>query len=506
MKFNFKLFNKNKVTNYEGAEAYTLSPQLELYTAVASGLLSDNNYEKGEKRLERLAELVQKNDTAFVAKMAVYAREKMYLRSVPVVLAVELAKKQSANGVVSKTVSRIVQRADEITEVLAYYQFANGRAGTKKLNKLSKQIQKGLGEAFNKFDEYQFAKYNSNAEVKLKDALFLVHPKAKTEAQQALFNKIAKDELATPYTWETELSALGQVKFYGDGEKARAFKNKWEELVMSGKLGYMALLRNLRNILEAGVSSEALSTVCNMLANPKAVEKAKQLPFRYLAAYRELAGVPNGNTGKVLSALEKAAELSAANVAGFNRNTRVLIATDFSGSMQTAVSKQSKMQLYEVGAMLSMVLASKCSNVITGMFGETWKVINVPKTNILSNAAGFAKRIGEVGHSTNGYLVLRYLIDRNVVVDKVVVFTDCQLWDSNAGNMYSMAALWKQYKKIAPEAKIYLFDLAGYGNTPLNVMEKDVYLIAGWSEKIFDVLEAIENGSNAVKEVMKIDI
>jgi hypothetical protein len=129
-----------------------------------------------------------------------------------------------------------------------YYQLANERTDLKKLNKLSKQIQKGLVKSFNKFDEYQFAKYNRKAEVTLKDALFLVHPKAKDENQQAIFNKIVNDSLETPYTWEVELSVLGQTKFADDAERKAAFKNKWEELIFSNKLGYMATLRNLRNI------------------------------------------------------------------------------------------------------------------------------------------------------------------------------------------------------------------------------------------------------------------
>ena len=121
-----------------------------------------------------------------MAKLAVYVREKMHLRSIPLVLTVELAKQHNGDGLVSKLTNRVVQRADEITELLAYYAMANVAKELKKLNKFSKQLQKGLADAFNKFDEYQFAKYNREAEVKLKDALFLVHPKAKDEAQQAI--------------------------------------------------------------------------------------------------------------------------------------------------------------------------------------------------------------------------------------------------------------------------------------------------------------------------------
>ncbi|HPH91823.1 MAG TPA: TROVE domain-containing protein [Ferruginibacter sp.] len=506
MKFNFAFRSKVKETvNYEGAKAFVLTPQLELYTAVATAGLSDQFYEKAADKMQRMRELIAKNDAAFVAKLAIYAREQMYLRSIPLVLAVELAKQQSGNDVVGKLTNRLVQRADEITELLAYYAIANERTEVKKLNKLSKQLQKGLAAAFNKFDEYQFAKYNRDAAVKLKDALFLVHPKAKDEAQQALFNKIVKDELQVAYTWETELSALGQQKYDTAELKKAAVKAKWEELIFSNKVGYMATMRNLRNILEAEVSREALEKVCAYIANEKAVANSKQLPFRFLAAYRELKELNNGRVGNVLDALEQAVLYSAANIAGYDDNTKVVIAADVSGSMQKAISAKSKVQNYDIGLMLAMLLKNRCANAITGMFGDTWKVINVPNRNLLANVLEFHRREGEVGYSTNGHLVIKDLLQRNQVVDKVMVFTDCQLWNTYNGGE-SMDTVWKRYKKMAPNAKLYLFDLAGYGNTPLNVQRDDVYLVAGWSDKIFNVLNAIEEGSNAVKLINAITL
>lgn len=506
MKFNFAFKSKAKETvNYEGAKAFVLTPQLELYTAVATAGLSDQFYEKQSDKLIRLRELIAKNDPAFVAKLAIYAREQMYLRSIPLVLAVELAKSQSGNAVVGQLTNRVVQRADEITELLAYYAIANERNDVKKLNKLSKQLQKGLAAAFNKFDEYQFAKYNRDAAVKMKDALFLVHPKAKDEAQQVLFDKIAKDELQVPYTWETELSALGQLKYDSAELKKAAVKAKWEELIESGKVGYMAMLRNLRNILEAEVSKEALKKVCAYIANEKAVANSKQLPFRFLSAYRELKGMNNGRVGLLLDALEQAVLYSAKNIAGFDDDTKVVIAADVSGSMRKPVSAKSKVLLYDIGLMLAMLLKNRCENAITGMFGDTWKMITVPNKNILANVQEFYRREGEVGYSTNGYLVVEDLLRKNKVVDKVMLFTDCQLWNSN-NNGENIANMWKQYKKIAPAAKLYLFDLAGYGNTPLNVQRDDVYLIAGWSDKIFNVLSAIEDGNDAVKLIDAITV
>ncbi len=503
MKFNFLRKENKAVMNHEGAKAFTMSPAEELYSAVVTTGLSNATYEKGNERLARIQSLIQKNDPEFVAKLAVYARKEMYLRSVPLVLTTELAKQASGTDLVSRTVDGVIQRADEITELLAYYQMANERTDLKKLNRLSKQIQKGLVKSFNRFDEYQFAKYNRKAEVTLKDALFLVHPKAKDENQQAIFDKIVNDSLETPYTWEVELSVLGQTKFADDAERKAAFKTKWEELIFSNKLGYMATLRNLRNILEAHVSSQAMEKVCRYLSDEKAVRNSKQLPFRFLAAYRELKTIGSPYLSSVLAALEDAVMMSAKNIRGFGFDTSVVIAADVSGSMQQPVSPKSKVLLYDIGLLISMMLQSQCKNVISGMFGDTWKRVPMPKNGILRNVDEFYKREGEVGYSTNGYLVIEDLLNRREKIDKVMLFTDTQLWNSN-GTRNSFEDSWNQYKRFHPEAKLYIFDLAGYGKQPLDIRKNDVYLVAGWSDKIFDVLNALEDRKSAVEMIKKV--
>lgn len=505
----FNILNRKKkaavLKNHEGEKAYAVTPQMELYTLVVTWSLNDSFYEKNEERLIRLRNLIAKNDPVFVAKLAIYARHKMYMRSVPLLLVTELAKIHKGDNLISRLVPRVVSRADEITELLACYQVVNYRIGTKKLNSLSKQLQKGLAVAFNDFDEYQFAKYNRNAAITLRDALFLVHPKAKNESQQLLFNKIASGNLETPYTWETELSALGQKGFENELLKKEAFKAKWEELIDSGKLGYMAMLRNLRNILEANVGYSYVAKACEVLSSIKQVTNAKQFPFRYLSAYRELMLTHGGFTGEVLEALEKAVQASALNMKGFGAETRVLLACDVSGSMQTPVSAKSKIMLYDVGLMLAMLLQHRCKNVVTGMFGDTWKIIPVPKNNILGNVQEFYKREGEVGYSTNGYLVIQDILNKRIIIDKVMLFTDCQLWNSY-GNT-PIDTLWKRYKaEVAPNAKLYLFDLKGYGSTPVKLEKNSVFMIAGWSDKVFEVLEALDQGSSAVVEIEKMEL
>jgi len=256
------------------------------------------------------------------------------------------------------------------------------------------------------------------------------------------------------------------------------------------------------------------------------VAKAKQFPFRYLAAYRELINPVakpvaqsmlkkltalmqssnKGYTGELLDALEKAVQASAANIKGFDYNTRVLLACDVSGSMQTPVSAKSKVLLYDVGLMLAMLLQSRCKNVEVGMFGDTWKTITVPRGNILGNVQEFYRREGEVGYSTNGFLVIKDILSRKVKMDKVMLFTDCQLWNS-ANVTDHIHPLWLRYKQeVAPEAKLYLFDLKGYGPTPLQILRDDVYLVAGWSDKVFEVLAALENGGSALDAINQVEL
>ncbi|MEZ0539500.1 TROVE domain-containing protein [Fibrella arboris] len=506
----FNTVNQHQATvNHAGANAFTLTPELELYSAVVTTMLSDVTYENADQRLERIRELAYTVSPLFLAKLAVYAREQMHLRTAPVVLIGDLAMRHNGDDLVSRTVSRVVQRPDEITELLAYYQAANFRTGAKKLNRLSKQIQKGLAQSFNRFDAYQFAKYDRKTAVTLRDALFLVHPKAKDEAQQAVFNQIATQSLETPYTWETELSALGQQVFASEKAKRKAIQGKWHELIDSGRLGYMAMLRNLRNMLEADIDGAHVKTVYARLSNEQAVGKAKQLPFRFLAAFRELKSVNSGHVSLIQQALEKALQASTANLRGFDTDTRVVIACDVSGSMQKAVSAKSRVLLYDIGLLLGMLLQANCGNVICGMFGDSWKVVPLQGKNALANVDAFYRREGEVGYSTNGYLVLDDLIRRKHRADKVMLFTDTQLWDSTTGNRSAkntLAAKWLAYKQLFPNARLYLFDLAGYGQAPLRTQANDVYLIAGWSDKIFDVLQAIEGGDQALSKINEIGL
>lgn len=620
MSYNKQLRKNGLTLNHEGAVAWRMTPEWELYTTVVTTMgTEDKFYEKGDDRVRRIADLVRKVEPEFVAQLATYAREEMHLRSVPMLLLVELARCHQGDSLVSRAVSRTVQRADEITELLMCYQW---RMGRNDLSRLSHQLRKGLTESFNRFDEYQFAKYNrTDRKVTLRDALLLVHPKPKNKAQAEIFSKILSDTLATPYTWETELSAVGQHHFASAEEKKEAKREAWRQLVKSQRMGYMATLRNLRNMIQLRLDDESMRMVCDFLADPEAVRKSKQLPFRFLSAYLEFNGNQqpfqstlsqvenqisilervldnwrNGNYkvvvrkmkrysainamspwsivnrvnvpkewemhvpkkhcryrvlvkkhfdnpprqlilkqqrvekllyglkkrearlneeiisrkwGKnivpVMQALESAVCHSADNIGGFDENTRVLLASDVSGSMCRPISAQSSVMNFHIGLLLSMLMKQRCENVVAGMFGSDWKVCDFSSNDILRNTVGMISREGEVGYSTNGYKVIDWLIDENRVMDKVMLFTDCELWNSDGYCADAhLSKSWIRYKSIAPEAKLYIFNLAGYGTSPIDMKRDDVFCIAGWSDKVFDILAALEQGEDAIDMIRRI--
>ena len=497
-KFSTKTRTSTRTKNHEGATAFSMTAEMELYSLVSTTVLDNQFYRSKSDVMSRMRELIKKVSPEFVGQLAVYARESMYLRTVPLVLAVELAKMKTEDGLVSKVTERVIQRADELYEILACYKSLNGRA---ELKPVAKQIRKGIAKAFSKFDEYQFAKYNRDYEITLRDTLRICRPTPVDEAQSELFGKIKTGTLETPYTWETELSA----------QDGRSKKEKWESLIESKKVNYMALMRNLRNILDAGVSIKHIEQVCEYLSNETAVAKSRQFPFRYLSAFRMLESNKSVHAEFVLDALEEAAKLSVSNVKliadGFN-----VIACDVSGSMQHTISEKSSVQMYDIGLLLGQLLKLKTKSSIVGIFGDEWKVKRFSSKSPLSNTMRLHDIEGEVGYSTNGWKVVKYLIDEGVKADRVFFFSDGQMWsDMGMGAGYSRNPsgsefhdYWKTYKKVSPKSEAYFFDLQGYGNTPLSVMSGDVYFVSGWSDKVFDMLAAIREGSDAVKEVKKI--
>ncbi len=223
-------------------------------------LWEDAFYEKGNDIAKRIAELVAQSKPEDVAALAREARDKMQLRHAPLFVTRELARRKGAGPLVAETLEHVIQRADELGEFVALY--------WKEMKQpLSAGVKRGLAQAFTKFDAYQLAKYNRDSVVTLRDVLFLCHAKPKDAEQEAVWKKLVENTLEPPDTWEVALSA-GKDK-----------RENFERLLREGKLGGLAVLRNLRLMLASGVDPKLIR---------ERLEKgvARALPFRFVTAAR----------------------------------------------------------------------------------------------------------------------------------------------------------------------------------------------------------------------------
>ena len=233
----------------EGARTTRFTPEMELRRALMNCLLwEDQFYEDGVAIADRIKALVPKVAPERVAQLAVEAREVMKLRHAPLLVVREMARNEKHRALVADTLAQVIQRPDEMTELLAiYWADALGPMQQRKRQPVSAQVKKGLARAVTKFDAYQLAKYDRDGAVRIRHVLFLVHAKPKDAEQEKVWKQLVDGELASPDTWEVSLSA-GKSK-----------RETFERLIAEKKLGGMALLRNLRLMQTADVPRETIS-------------------------------------------------------------------------------------------------------------------------------------------------------------------------------------------------------------------------------------------------------
>ena len=542
MRFNIK----NPIVNFEGAPSYMVSPEMELYTLMVTSLLSPKFYSDND--MERIRLLVADVAPEFAAKLAVYTRKVMNIRSAPLVILLQLAKLYSGNSIVKKAIGETISRPDEMGELLSLYQISTGR---QKLCKIPAQIKKGICRAAIKFDEYQYSKWNKNGNVTLKDVILLCCPASFYQA--GLLKKVVTKKLSIAYTWETEMStklqdagqhilsdlrerypdliddketslnrAMGtlwksldsgrdelwkSIKLYVKCQKNQGKSQIWKNLIDSGRLPYQAALYNLRNMMYV-LDEDYIEKVAYFLTSK--AKNSKMFPFRFLVAHQEISKAFKNKPefSEKFNIIVEALEISMRNtMENIKIDGKTLIAADVSGSMHKPISKSSKICNVDIALLLGLMCNEISADSKFGIFGTDWCLEdNVPGNNIFDKVNYFYKNDGKVGYSTNGHLVVEYALSNEIKFDNIMIFTDCILWDSENRKVNSIVKQWKNYKDFNPSAKLYLFDLSGYGKYPLEILKNDVYLIAGWNDEIFNVLENLRNGKTALENVNKIEL
>ncbi len=324
----------------ERAPAVSLTAEQRLRRSVLSCLLFETEfYEDGSAIADRIAANAAEVRPEFLAALAVEARTRFHLRHAPLLLVSALAQTGRGSALVAGTVEAVIGRADELAELLAIY----WRAGKRPL---SKQLKLGLARAFGKFDAYQLAKYDREGPIRLRDVLFLVHAKPRDEAQAELWRKLVDGKLESPDTWEVALS--------GGADKRESF----ERLIRDNRLGYLALLRNLRNMGEAGCKE---GLVCDAILARRGAQNV--LPFRYVAAAR---AAPRFEPALDQALMEAILEMPV--LAG-----RTIVLVDVSGSMDARMSAKSDLKRIDAAATLAAVVPGDVR-----LFTFSQEVVEVP--------------------------------------------------------------------------------------------------------------------------------
>lgn len=479
-KFNAK--KTMKTTNSCGYAAYDMTDKAKLVAQVMTTFFGEPKfYGDNTPELIELATKLAHSAPEFVANLARYARKEMHLRSVSHALAALVAHEEKSKPYIKQVVADVVERPDDITEILALYISAYGKP-------IPNGLKKALGAALGKFDEYQISKYSGGKKaVTFKDVLRLTHVKPKTPEQQELFNKIINGTLEKAVRWETELSARGNTK------------EVWEELIDSGRLGYMATLRNLRNIVNA--QPENLDKALEVLADKARVLKSKQLPMRFLAAYREVRNCP-ACSSKVVSALEKAIGYSVENMPRLPGKT--VLAIDVSGSMTYPMNKRSDLVCSDIATLLAVLASKICDEYIIYSFDTELKTVTIPPESGILAAADC---IQCDGGGTDITLTFSTILENKILADRLILFSDNEINCCNNVfmHMFNRLPLCQQLadkyrKEINPEFWVHAVDIMGYGTQQF--MGERTNIIAGWNDRVLDFVLLAENGvENQVRAV-----
>ncbi|QOZ77552.1 TROVE domain-containing protein [Bradyrhizobium sp. CCBAU 53351] len=380
----------------EGARAIRFTPEMELKRALMNCLLwEDQFYEDGVAIADRIKTLVPKVAPARVAQLAIEAREVMKLRHAPLLVIREMARSEKHRALVADTLAQVIQRPDEMTELLAiYWADALGPMQQRKRQPVSAQVKKGLARALTKFDAYQLAKWDRDGAVRIRDVLFLVHAKPKDAEQAKVWKQLVDGELASPDTWEVSLSA-GKSK-----------RETFERLIDERKLGGLALLRNLRLMQTAQVPRETIAGAI------EAMRTDRILPYRFITAARYAPDFEPELEAAMLKSVKDHVRLPG--------RTRLLI--DVSGSMFATLSAQSEMTRAEAACGLAILAREICDEVEIFTFSND--VVKVPPRR------GFALRDAIINSQSHGGTYLGKAvteIDRKG--DRLIVFTDEQSHD-----------------------------------------------------------------------------
>ena len=491
-----------RTLTHERGIGYEPDLESELFLMAATYMATEPTfYQTAEAREDRFVDLVHRvtaSNPEFVARLAPYLRKELKIRSASIMLAAEYVAAGGEGG--RAVINSVLQRGDEPAEMVGYWHSRYGRS-------MKMAVKRGVADGATRlYNERSALRYDGLGRgIRMADVIELTHPKPRDATQSALFGWLLdhrhhNDAVADPHVLPMLAAAKSKasipveerreaLRSEGSGALAKA-GTSWERLAgwlpggmdaeawesVIPTMGAMALIRNLRNFDEQGVSRAAVEAVLARITDADEVAKARLFPYQVWAAYK---AAPSDYWKR---ALGTTLDLTTENVPALDRT---LVVIDMSGSMQAPVSARSRMSRVEVGAVMAAVTAaSRSAQADTVIFGQSNKAVRFRKgSSTLARVDQIVKMLGHVGHATNGHTAIRDHFDPRKH-DRVVMFTDDQMAD--AGRV-----------DISHVPVIYTVDLAGYRPRSTPAGQRGRYTLAGFSDATFSLMQTLEAGSNA---------
>lgn len=522
--------------NHQGGIGHLRDAKSELFLlAVSNTVGNDTFYEKAGDRDDRYQALVRTlavEDPAWTANLLRWLRTDANMRTAAIVGAAEYVRARltaaspanrsagitriprqhetqapdgrwegdalSYNTASNRAViASVLQRPDEPGELLGYWTSRYGR-------NIPKPVKRGIEDAIGSlYTERSLLKYDTASKgFRFGDVLELVHPSPKAVWQGDLFkhaidrrhnrdNPIPESlTMLHARAWLADMPVADRrthLDTAGAQLSLRDAGMTWEALAgwLQGPLdaaawtavipsmGYMALLRNLRNFDQAEVSDDVAAGVAAILADPPAVAKSRQFPFRFLAAYKHAPSLRWGH------ALEKALGHSLANVPALPGRTLVLV--DRSGSMFGGLSERTQLNRADSAAVFGTALAMRATSSDLVEFGTTSRPVRYERGESVLRVID---RFGSLGGTNTATAVREHYRGH----DRVVIVTDEQTASSYYGDPTG---------QVPANIPVYTWNLAGYqaGHGPSGTANRHTF--GGLTDQAFGLIPLLEAGRSA---------
>lgn len=506
-------------TNEAGGRAYDLSPKQALARIAATGCFNDTFYVSGEAQLETVLDLCEELDPVFIAKTAIYARERGFMKDMPAFLLAVLSTKEDVSHLVSAVFKRVIDSPKMLRTFVQIMR--SGAAGRKSLGTRPKKliqawIQGRTGA--------QLFRGSVGQDPSLADILKMVHPRPKDDEAKALY----------AYLIGREFNAESLPKIVRDFEAYKATKDgappdvpfQMLTALDLGKAEWTAIARtapwqmtrmNLNTFARHGVFEDAETTklVAAKLRDLEAIARAKVFPYQLLVAYTMVSpDVPHD----VREALQDAMEIAIANVPAFGG--KVYVFPDVSGSMDAPVTgfrpgSSSVVTCRDVAALVSSaVLRQNRDAEVIPFSSQAYGDVRLnPRDSVMTNAKVIATL---PPGGTDCAAPLALLNERAATGDLCILVSDNESWinrhayRSNGGTLGTeVMQQWRAFQGRNPKAKLVCIDLTP-NTTTQAVSDDSVLNIGGWSDAAFDIVREFAAGTlrddSYVRTVEAIDL